>query len=230
MCERYSFTLSKEKTARRFGIKVTQVPPPHYNIAPGTQVTAITQALPSVLSFLQWGIQLPKASNKNASKQVSTIDVASIQKQPLLQDFISNGRCMVPADAFYLWKKVSKKGKVPYRVSLKWNLPFAMAGIYKSDEQNNTGLAIITVPANTLLTPVAQQMPAILSLEHEKAWLNPELPLEDVFKMLLPYPLSTMKVHPVSAQLLNSNTNSDLLTKPAQPTDQFGNYILFGDI
>ncbi len=201
MCDRYSFTLSKEKTARRYGVKVYQTPEVNYNIAYEAKAAAIIQDLPLELSFLHWGMQVPKAKSNHAFKQIYTVDIASLPKQPYVQELIKHHKCIVPADGFYLWKKISRKGKVPYRVVLKWNLPFAMAGIYMSAErENKKSFAVLSVHTNTLLKPISSLMPAILSLEHEKTWLNPELSIEDACKMLTPYPPQTMKIYPASAR------------------------------
>jgi putative SOS response-associated peptidase YedK len=231
MCDRYSFTLSKEKTIRRFGVKVKQVPPPNYNMAPGMAIPAITQEAPVEFSFLHWGMTIPHVKDKSKVKQVQIIDVASFPSQPYLQELLATNRCLIPADGFYQWKRVSKKGKVPYRVVIKWNLPFALAGIWNVHDRNETQKdgAVITMPSNSALQSICGYMPAILPLEHEKAWLYHNLSAAEALQLLLPYPAENMKAYPVSAQLLNSNQNTELLTKPAQPTDQFGNYILFED-
>jgi putative SOS response-associated peptidase YedK len=231
MCDRYSFTLSKEKTIRRFGVKVNQVPAPNYNFAPGMEIPAITQQAPVEFTFLHWGMAIPQVKDKNKFKQLCTLDIASLATQLYLQELLTTNRCLIPADGFYLLKRVSKKGKVPYRVVVKWNLPFAFAGIWNVNRENEVqkDCVILTMPANAALQHICGQMPAIIPLENEKAWLYQNLPAEEALQLLLPYPPENMKSYPVSAQLLNANDNSALLTKPAQPTDQFGNYILFED-
>jgi putative SOS response-associated peptidase YedK len=231
MCDRYSFTLSREKTARRFGVKAKQVPPPNYNFAPGMMIPAIIQQAPVEFSFLHWGMYVPHTKDKNKTKQVSTIDISSLPANAYVQELLSTNRCLIPADGFYLWKRVSKKGKVPYRVVVKWNLPFALAGVWNTNRGNETqrDIALFTMSSNTALQHICGYMPAILPLEHEKTWLYENLSAEQALQILLPYSPENMKAYPISAQLLNANDNTELLTRPAQPTDQFGNYILFED-
>jgi putative SOS response-associated peptidase YedK len=194
-------------------------------------IPAITQQAPVEISLLNWGMGIPQIKDPAKLKQVSLISAALFPAQPYLQDLLSANRCLIPADGFYLWKRVSKKGKVPYRIVLKWNLPFAIAGIWSISKNDETqkDCALFTTSSNTALQHISPYMPAILPLEHEKTWLYESLPAEEALKLLLPYPAENMKAYPVSARLLNANENSELLTRPAQPTDQFGNYILFED-
>jgi putative SOS response-associated peptidase YedK len=231
MCDRYSFTLPKDKIIRRFGVKVKQVPPPNYNFAPGMVIPAIIQQAPVEFSYLHWGMAIPHIKDKNKFRQVQTIDIAAFLSQLYLQELLSSHRCLIPADGFYLWKRVSKKGKVPYRVVVKWNLPFALAGIWTTNKEVEIqkDCALLTMPSNAALQQIGSYMPAILPLEHEKAWLYENLTAEEAMKLLLPYAPENIKAYPISAQLLSADENTELLTKPAQPTDQFGNYILFED-
>lgn len=231
MCDRYSFTLSKEKTIRRFGVQLKQVLPLNFNFAPGMGIPAITQDFPMEISLLHWGMDIPQIKDKNKLKQVQNISITSFTPQSYWQSLLVANRCIIPADGFYLCKRVSKKGKVPYRVVLKWNLPFAIAGIWNINkyDESQKDCVVLTTPTNTALQHIAGYMPAILPLEYEKAWLHQTLSTEEAIKLLQCYPPENMKVYPVSSQLLHANENSELLTKPSQPTDQFGNYILFED-
>ncbi|MDO1447390.1 SOS response-associated peptidase [Rhodocytophaga aerolata] len=232
MCDRYSFTLSKEKTIRRFGLKIKQVPAPNFNFAPGMQIPAIMQQAPVEITLLHWGMDIPQVKDPSKFKQVSVISTDPLPSQPSLHELLTTNRCIIPADGFYLWKRVSKKGKLPYRVVLKWSLPFAMAGVWNTSKtkESQKDCSILTTSSTSVIQHISKHMPAILPLEHEKAWLYENLSAEETLKLLLPYPAENMKAYPVSAQLLQANENSELLTKPAQPTDQFGNYILFEDL
>ncbi len=196
------------------------------------QIPVITQQMPVEITLLHWGMGIPQVKDPSKLKQATVINTAPFPPQPYLHDLLTTNRCIIPADGFYLWKRVSRKGKIPYRVVLKWSLPFAMAGIWDTSKTKDSqkDCVILTTPSTSVIQHISSYMPAILPLEHEKAWLHENLSAEEALKLLLPYPSENMKAYPVSAQLLNANENTDLLTKPAQPTDQFGNYILFEDL
>ena len=75
-------------------------------------------------------------------------------------------RCLVLADGFYEWDKKGSK-RVPYRVMLKDEKPFAFAGIcdYWKDKEGKElkSFSIITTDANELIAKIHDRMPVILS-------------------------------------------------------------------
>ncbi len=222
MCDRFSFSLAKEKIIRRFGIKVPGVVSPHYNIAPGHTIAIITNQQPQQVTRALWGL-------KNTAGTVThQIFVKSTTHKPTVRTaHLLTQRCLILADGFYIWKKMSRKSRVPYRVTLKWGIPFAFAGIWQciESETNTISCAIIVTEANELIAPIAIRMPVILSLEQEKEWLQPESIAID--RYILPYPSERMRLFPVSAQVNQLDINTPELTLPSQPADQFGNYVLF---
>ena len=82
--------------------------------------------------------------------------------------------------------------KQPYFITLKNNSPFAMAGIYEN-KNGKLEFAIITVAANSLMARIHNRMPAILSPDDEKRWLNPKINSKDAVKMLKSYPANKMQ-------------------------------------
>lgn len=92
------------------------------------------------------------------------------------RDAFKKKRCLVLADGFYEWRR-TKEGKVPYRIALKTEAPFAFAGIWSTVHnavgQPQTTFAIITTESNELVAQIHHRMPVILGEEDEKDWLNP---------------------------------------------------------
>lgn len=233
MCDRYSFGLSREKTARRFQVKLTQAPEANYNISPGSIVPVILSHPGRQLALYRWGLEGPLSVKKKNTPLIHAVSTATLTKQPYLHQLLKMQRCLIPADGFYLWQRISRKSQVPYRVVLKWNMPFAFAGIYDGIPAGNDNLisspafGLFTTDANDLTRKIQTLMPVILPLEAEEEWLNPELSVEQAIGMLKPYPPDKMNCFPVSTQINNPSFNSPALLQPVQATDQFGNYILF---
>lgn len=232
MCERFSFALSKEKIARRFHVKAAQVPAVNYNISPGQLVPVISNHSPKQLSSFHWGMMPPANNGKKSPQQVNVIGAEAFHKQPYFAELLQTKRCLIPADGFYMWRKISKKGKIPYRVVLKWNLSFAFAGIWDAhtvaeSEHISYSCTILSTTSNQLLSGIEAHMPVILPLEFEQKWLDANMSLEEARSLLLPYPSDKMNYFPVSTQINIVGFNSPLLLQPTQPTDQFGNYVLF---
>jgi putative SOS response-associated peptidase YedK len=230
MCERFSFTLSKEKTARRYHVRVGAAPALNFNISPGQQIAVVTDQSTGLLELMQWGMLPATAQADSTPRLYAAFSGEKLLKKPNQGAQLLSKRCLILADGFYLWKRVSKRGKVPYRVTLKWNMPFAFAGIWdvqQNGETQVTTCAIITGPANDLLLPFGEQVPLILPMESENLWLDPSIEFTSLDKFFKPYPSENMIVFPVSSQVNDRNNNSPDLIKPSQPADQFGNYVLF---
>ena len=75
-------------------------------------------------------------------------------------------RCLVPADAFYEWKKLDAKTKQPYAFAMKSGEPLAFAGVWtrwmERDDKPLESYAIITTDPNELAASVHNRMPVIL--------------------------------------------------------------------
>ncbi|CAA9306173.1 MAG: hypothetical protein AVDCRST_MAG56-5885 [uncultured Cytophagales bacterium] len=228
MCERYSFALPKDKTARRYGVKVPFPLEAHYNISPGTLAPVIRDGSANVLSRAEWGTAGPPGKNGKPGKLVVARPLG-----PLLGteagDAVLSRRCLVPADGFYAWRQVNKRSRVPYRVTLKWNLPFAFAGVWAEEGEEGgekkVTFSVLTAAANELLLPFGTQMPLLLPLDEEKSWLGDGADLHRLAG--LSFPAGQMKMFSVSPQLNRKELNSPALIEPVQATDQFGNYMLF---
>jgi putative SOS response-associated peptidase YedK len=231
MLLRYSFTLDKSKTARRYNLPVSYLPESCYNIVYGTEVPIIPNLQPRALSLANWGIgnpyQLPL-------EKTAVLSLKTILSRTYYRNLLIEKRCLILADGFYLWKKVNRKSHVPYRIALKWNLPFTMAGIWNDQVNEETGevsrsYAIVSIPASPMLQPFSEQVPCILSVEAEAYWLSEGLTDLDSLKGLLTsYPEDKLKLYPVSTRLADPAYNQPELFKPVkETTDQLGNYLLF---
>ena len=227
---RYSFSLSKTKTARRFGFPVKELPAPSYNISPGQEVPAIPDLQPARISLFTLGITRSQLENPD---KTACLDIKTVQRLLFYRDLLANRRCLIPADGFYLWKQVARKRYVPYRIVMKWNLPFAFAGLWHERIDETSGeiyrsCSLLTSPVNELLASLSPLMPAVLSVEAESQWLSGDITPEAALALLKPYPADKMRMFPVSARINDKASNDPELTQPVpEATDQLGNYVLF---
>jgi len=227
MCERYSFALPRDKTARRYGVKVPFPLEAHYNISPGTRAAVILDRSAALLSLAEWGTTGPPAKNGKPGKLVTSLPLDQLLRKEEGDTLLSR-RCLVPADGFYAWRQVTRRSRVPYRVTLKWNLPFAFAGVWTEEGEGGekkTTFALLTTAPNELLLPFGARMPLLLPLDEEKSWLGEGVDLHRLSG--LAFPAAQMKLFPVSPQLDRKELNSPALIEPVQAADQFGNYMLF---
>lgn len=137
------------------------------------------------IEFLKWGFIA-----KGYSKLVINARSESIEEKPLFKKALDN-RCVLPANCFYEWK--GEKGKKEkYKISLKGESIFSMAGIYDTFVDSNgveyQGFVIITTEANEEMSKLHHRMPVIFKLGEEKLWLSEDIKEGfDLSKILKPY-------------------------------------------
>ena len=140
-------------------------------------------------------------------------------------------RCIVPADGFYGWKKVGKKTSIPYRFVFKSQRLFAFPGLWEEFEDNDgvqiQTFTIITVPSDTMVSPVQDRMPVILTRQAETVWLNKESTEEALFKAISVSDTKDMNYYPVSPRISQQDVDLPSLIVPTPPSDQHGNLTLF---
>ncbi|RQD75562.1 MAG: SOS response-associated peptidase, partial [Candidatus Syntrophonatronum acetioxidans] len=119
---------------------------------------------------LKWGFPNPYRKGLIINVRGETVDSKRIFR-PSFQD----KRCIVPAEAFYEWKKV-EKGKEKYIFYQEGASLFSMAGLYEDffDDGGNPfrAFVIITVPADGVVDKFHHRMPALLSPREEAPWLE----------------------------------------------------------
>lgn len=213
MCGRYSLITSVDEIKERFAVKkIDGKILPNYNAAPNQQLPLIASQNQDRLRLATWGIQPAWLKDEKSPKRLINAKAETLAIKPTFKQAAEKRRCLIIADGFYEWAKIfNSKSKQPFRITLKNNAPFAMAGIYESKKEY-LEFAIITTAANTLMAKIHSRMPAILLPEDEKRWLNPNITLKQAIMMLKPYPANKMKAYPVSILVNNPKNNlPDLL-------------------
>lgn len=231
MCRRYSISPTAAELAERFDIDVPEAYRSRYNAAPTQILPVITDDNPEGLSFFYWGVVPKFAKNKSLSHKLYNTKAETFIQKATASKALRQRRCLVPADGFYDWKNVSKKGVVPYRFVLEGQKTFAFAGVWEEYEDDEEGMvytfSIITTEANAITREMSPNMPAIIAREDEKKWLNNDLNVDECTKLLKPFPAQMMNSFTVSSLLNNLENDKPELLRPAPAADQFGNYTLF---
>ncbi|UII20168.1 SOS response-associated peptidase [Fulvivirga ligni] len=230
MGDRYTITGSQAQLAERFHVEIPDNYKPHYNASPTKILPVITQDSKG-LSFFYWG-QIPDWSkNKSIASKLIYTEMETVTEKASSKKALMERRCIIPADGFYGWKQVSKKGKIPYRFIFDKNQTVSFAGLWEEfeDEEENTvhTFKIITAPSNSNVSPVSTRMPVILTAKEEALWLNSETPEEELVTILKTYPADKMGNYTVSPKISDPAINEAALIEPMAPADQFGNYSLF---
>ena len=210
MCGRFTMTSPWELLRERFGVDIPEMQYHfRYNAAPGQDLWVIPEETPNQAQLFHWGLVPFWAKDPKIGNRLINARAETVAEKPAFRTPFRKHRCLVLADGFYEWDKKGTK-RVPYRVVLKDERPFAFAGIcdYWKDEKGKElkSFSIITTDANEMIAKIHDRMPVILSKKDEKVWLDPGLDITEAMKMLHPYPAEEMKMYPVST-LVNKPEN-----------------------
>ena len=104
---------------------------PSYNAAPSQGLPAILSANPHTITLSTWGFLPEWADGRPDVKPLINARAETVATKPFFRQAFRTKRCLVLADGFYEWKRTGK-GKVPYRIALKTDEPFAFAGIWST--------------------------------------------------------------------------------------------------
>jgi putative SOS response-associated peptidase YedK len=215
VCGRYRLSRRKELLAEYFEEDLSDFDnwEPRYNIAPTQAVPLVRQYSreePPRLSLLRWGLIPSWAKDPGIGAQTINARSETVASKPSFRDALRKQRCLVPADAFYEWKRAST-GKQPYCFEVEDGAIFAFAGLWDRwqalDGTPVETCTILTTTPNELLADVHNRMPVILPRDVYDAWLDPRIQDETVaIGMLRPFRANRMRRFPVSA-LVNRAAN-----------------------
>jgi putative SOS response-associated peptidase YedK len=196
MCGRYALHGSPEVVALQFGLDALPEFKSSYNVCPGTDVLIIRGRHRA--SLLRWG-----AGNRMINARAETLD-----HRPALRNAFRQWRCLVPASGFYEWQSVARR-KRPWYVLPREEQLFALGGIVLL-WQGVRSVAIVTTPANALMSGIHDRMPIIVPAENYDAWLGSG----DASSLLRPYPVERMRAHPVGLRVNGPANDDEALLQP----------------
>lgn len=213
MCGRYTLSSKGDEVALLFDLREIPQLPLRYNIAP-TQETAVVRVEkpgePRRLDLLRWGLIPYWAKEASIGNRMINARAESVAEKPAFRWSFRKQRCLIPADAFYEWKKEGK-AKQPYLIRRKDAKPFAFAGLWARWQDPERGpldtFTILTTDANELIRPLHDRMPVILDRKDFDLWLDPACDDRERLEPLLkPFDPQQMETFPVS-RTVNSPAN-----------------------
>jgi putative SOS response-associated peptidase YedK len=166
-----------------------------------------------LLVWSVWGL-IPYWA-KDASIGSKTINgmAETAAEKPTFRDAMKRHRCLIPADGFYEWLRISSKEKQPYNFGMADDSVFAFAGLWER-WRNPAGevietCSVLTTQPNVLVADVHDRMPAILRPEDYDVWLDPGIKDATLAAdCLKPFDPRLMKKYPVSTRV-NRPENDD---------------------
>ena len=177
MCGRFAFYSPSEATAALFGVDGALAVEPRFNIAPTQYVAAVrdNDTQDRELVMLRWGLIPGWAKDATIGNRMINARAETVAEKPSYRAAFRHRRCLVLADGFYEWHREGD-AKVPYFISLQSGEPFALAGLWESWKDKESGelvqsTTLITTAANDFMQPLHHRMPLILQPEAADEWL-----------------------------------------------------------
>lgn len=216
MCGRSSLDKTEKELEERFNATFYSDelerynPLPNINVCPSHIMPIISNLDKEHFSAMRWGL-IPfwakdiKIGYKMINARKETILEKASFKKPM-----QNRRCLVPATAFYEWKKL-EKGKQVYRITTTDNDIFSMAGLWETwtspEGKKIQSFTVITQNPNSVMKDIHDRMPAILTRDQENIWLSDDISPSELLEMIEPYPDENMKVEPINNDFYKQQLN-----------------------
>ena len=212
MCGRYTIVSNSKSIKKEFELEETQALDPQYNAAPSYSLPVITDQSPQKLSFYRWGLVPNWAKDIKFGNKTINARSESILEKASFKMPIRKQRCLVLANCYFEWQNNEDKTKTPHLIYCMDQRLFAMAGVWdrwidQASGEEIRSFSIITVPAAPRTKPLHERMPAILKPSQRTHYLNPNLTMDQVMALLVPYENAQMNAMPISS-LVNSPVNN----------------------
>lgn len=170
---------------------------------------AVRAASDRQVVWMQWGFRQAESGPGQAHSLLINLRAETALEHPNFRRLLEAHRCLILADGFYEWETVGSV-RLPYFVHRRDDLPFGMAGLWRPPDVAQPWLlpecVVLTTPANRLLRPIHDRMPALLLPEHYALWLDPEQQdAQELGRALQPYPDELLEAYPVSQRINSSD-------------------------
>jgi len=180
------------------------------------------------LSVFHWGLVPSWAKDPSFGAKTFNARAEAIEEKPAFRAAVAKRRCLIPADAFYEWKKEpSQTGskrlhRQPWCFRPADGGVMAFAGLWEAwrprgDDEAEWLLSctIVTTDANEEVAPIHSRMPVVLEPQMWDEWLSPG-PLEptELRALLRPTRPGYLEAFPVSSEVSDARAEGPQLVEP----------------
>ena len=221
MCGRFTLQTPESKIRKAFQLQLTGSLGlrPRYNIAPSQDIPIIRDTEEGQeLVLVKWGL-VPHWSKEPKTKY-STINarIETVAEKPTYRTPFKSRRCLIPADGFYEWKIINGH-KIPHYIRMHKCGVFAFAGIWdrwEGDGKTLDSCSIIVMPANEVIKPIHERMPAIIAPAHYDLWLDQRITEKDeIMEFLNSAPSGSLKYYSISPWVNSPEHDNERCIQPA---------------
>lgn len=223
MCGRFALYADYGALLERFEIEEAALDQAsyeeNYNVAPSQQIVAvINDGERNRLGTLRWGLIPSWAKDEKIGYKMINARAETAAEKPSFRSAFKKKRCLIPANAFYEWKK-GQDGKTPMLIHLEGDELFAFAGLWESWESPEGEVVhsctILTTQPNAVMADIHDRMPVILDKKAEKTWLDPNVQDPQLLqKLIKPYEAEVLEAYEVSSAVNSpKNKGQELIRK-----------------
>jgi putative SOS response-associated peptidase YedK len=233
MCGRFAQPRSADELARIFHARpAAHVAGDRFNVAPTDEVAAVVEhhGEPTVDAF-RWGLVPFFAKTAKDGARLINARAETVETTPAFRSAFARHRCIIPADAFYEWRRERDPatGSVirsqPFAIRRADGAPLAFAGLWSIWRHPETAArlytcSILTTDPNELVARLHNRMPVVLDEADWDAWLGESTPPAELRSLLRPSPADGLDVYAVSPAVNNvRNKGAELLAPLSRWSD-----------
>lgn len=227
MCGRFAQPRSSEELALIFRARpAADIAGERFNVAPTDEVAAVVEhhGERTVDSF-RWGLVPFFAKSARDAARLINARAETVESSPAFRSAFERHRCIIPADAFYEWRRERDPAtgrtvrSEPFAVRRSDGEPLALAGLWSSWRDPDTAArlytcSILTTDPNELVARLHDRMPVVLDASDWDAWLDESTPPGQLRPLLRPAPAETMAAYAVSPAVNNVRNDGPELLAP----------------
>lgn len=189
MCGRFKYSRKdKLALAKELGVSIEDIPdfsdefhPEQYMTGerecPPGSMQSVARQIDGVREFvdMRWGFNLTMAGKRTL---VFNTKSENVLESRMWKPRFTKDRCIVPASAFYEWKKANGKMGQKYAISVAGRESFGFAGLWGNwtnpkTNQVEATFSIFTTAPNEMFTEYHNRQPVILDPSEYEEWLAP---------------------------------------------------------
>lgn len=227
MCGRFAQPRSSDELASIFHARpAADLAGNQFNVAPTDEVAAVVEHHGErVVDAFRWGLVPFFAETSKGAARLINARSETVETSPVFRTAFQRHRCIVPADAFYEWRRHRDPatGRVirsePFAIRRDDGDLLALAGLWSSwrDPASAARLytcTILTTDPNELVARLHNRMPVILDPTDWDAWLRESTPRDEVRALLHPAPVDGLAAYVVSPAVNNVRSEGPELLDP----------------
>lgn len=228
MCGRFAQPRSSDELARLYeAAAVGRLPGEQYNVAPTDEVSAVLQPHEErLVDTFRWGLVPVWAASAREGARMINARAETVTTSSAFRSAFRTRRCIVPADAFYEWRRDGPPGPrggrarpEPWAIRRRDGEPLSFAGLWSVWRDPDTAArlytcTVITTTPNEVVAPFHHRMPVILDPDSWDAWLLTETPTAALEPLLAPCDPTLLDAYPVDIAVNDVRSEGPQLLAP----------------